>query len=215
MPSPSLQKEIVARFLLSGGYDRYLKRLRANLATQVETVRQTVFQCFSKGTRISRPAGGHMLWTAHEDRRDAAMARRPRQTYQHLARSDILRSRTLPKPHSSECGNRAVRGSRPRPGDSGTPLRRLRIDSNKRYQSRRLCRVLCRLKSVFVDGGLCCCGLSGTLRLRFGGWLRRSLFSGLRLSPGGGLLLDRSRDCSHGHLVQFRGFAKNVRSVAT
>lgn len=62
MAAPSLQQEIVARFLSSGGYDRYLKRLRANLATQVETVRQTVFLCFPKGTRISRPAGGHMLW---------------------------------------------------------------------------------------------------------------------------------------------------------
>jgi DNA-binding transcriptional MocR family regulator len=62
MAAPSLPQWVVAEFLSSGGYDRHLKRLRAILAGQVETVRQAVFQCFPKGTRISRPAGGHMLW---------------------------------------------------------------------------------------------------------------------------------------------------------
>ncbi|HXM42638.1 MAG TPA: PLP-dependent aminotransferase family protein, partial [Bryobacteraceae bacterium] len=62
MAAPSLPQWVVAEFLSSGGYDRHLKRLRTNLAGQVETVRQAAFQCFPKGTRISRPAGGHMLW---------------------------------------------------------------------------------------------------------------------------------------------------------
>ena len=62
MAAPSLPQWVVAEFLSSGGYDRYLKRLRGILAGQAETVRQTAFQCFPKGTRISRPAGGHYLW---------------------------------------------------------------------------------------------------------------------------------------------------------
>jgi DNA-binding transcriptional MocR family regulator len=62
MAAPSLPQCVVAEFLSSGGYDRHLKRLRATLAGQVATVRQVAFQCFPKGTRISRPAGGHMLW---------------------------------------------------------------------------------------------------------------------------------------------------------
>jgi DNA-binding transcriptional MocR family regulator len=62
MAAPSLPQWVVAEFLSSGGYDRHLKRLRAALAGQVDTVRQAAFQCFPKGTRISRPAGGHMLW---------------------------------------------------------------------------------------------------------------------------------------------------------
>ncbi len=62
MAAPSLSQRVVAKFLSSGGYDRYLKRLRTTLAGQVETLRQAAFQCFPKGTRISRPAGGHMLW---------------------------------------------------------------------------------------------------------------------------------------------------------
>jgi DNA-binding transcriptional MocR family regulator len=62
MAAPSLQQWVVAEFLSSGGYDRHLKRLRAKLAGQVESLRQAVSQCFPQGTRISRPAGGHMLW---------------------------------------------------------------------------------------------------------------------------------------------------------
>jgi DNA-binding transcriptional MocR family regulator len=62
MAAPSLPQWVVAEFLSSGGYDRHLKRLRATLAGQVENLRQAAFQCFPKGTRISRPAGGHMLW---------------------------------------------------------------------------------------------------------------------------------------------------------
>jgi DNA-binding transcriptional MocR family regulator len=62
MAAPSLQQWVVAEFLSSGGYDRHLKRLRAKLAEQVESLRQAVSQCFPQGTRISRPAGGHMLW---------------------------------------------------------------------------------------------------------------------------------------------------------
>src|SRR5262249_43818441 len=38
------------------------RRLRATLAGQAEHMRQAVAECFPAGTRISRPAGGHMLW---------------------------------------------------------------------------------------------------------------------------------------------------------
>jgi DNA-binding transcriptional MocR family regulator len=58
----SLPQIVVAEFLESGSYDRHLKRLRATLAGQVEGVRQAIAKYFPKGTRISRPAGGYMLW---------------------------------------------------------------------------------------------------------------------------------------------------------
>jgi len=58
----SLPQMVVAEFLESGGYDRHVKRLRTNLATQVDCVRQAVAKYFPEGTRISRPAGGYMLW---------------------------------------------------------------------------------------------------------------------------------------------------------
>jgi len=60
--TPSLTQMVVAEFLESGGYDRHLKRLRTNLAVQVDRVRQAIAKYFPDGTRISRPAGGYMLW---------------------------------------------------------------------------------------------------------------------------------------------------------
>ena len=60
--SPSLPQSVIAEFLATGGYDRYLKRLRTRLAGQVESVRQAIAKYFPQGTRISRPAGGYMLW---------------------------------------------------------------------------------------------------------------------------------------------------------
>ena len=58
----ALPQLIIAEFLQSGGYDRHLKRLRATLAAQMEAVRQAIAKYFPDGTRISRPAGGYMLW---------------------------------------------------------------------------------------------------------------------------------------------------------
>lgn len=60
--TPALQQMVVAEFLQSGGYDRHLKRLRTMLAGQVDCVRQAIAKYFPEGTRISRPAGGYMLW---------------------------------------------------------------------------------------------------------------------------------------------------------
>jgi DNA-binding transcriptional MocR family regulator len=60
--APSLPQLVLASFLESGAYDRHLKRLRATLVSQVENVRQAIARCFPDGTRISRPAGGYVLW---------------------------------------------------------------------------------------------------------------------------------------------------------
>jgi DNA-binding transcriptional MocR family regulator len=53
---------VIAEFLESGGYDRHLKRLRASLQMQMDEVRRAIARYFPEGTRISRPAGGYMLW---------------------------------------------------------------------------------------------------------------------------------------------------------
>ena len=58
----ALPQLIIAEFLQSGGYDRHLKRLRTRLAGQMEAVRQAIAKYFPEGTRVSRPAGGYMLW---------------------------------------------------------------------------------------------------------------------------------------------------------
>jgi DNA-binding transcriptional MocR family regulator len=69
--APSLPQLVLAEFLESGGYDRHLKRLRNTLASQVESVRQAVARCFPEGSRISRPAGGYVLWVQLPPKVDA------------------------------------------------------------------------------------------------------------------------------------------------
>jgi DNA-binding transcriptional MocR family regulator len=69
--APSLPQLVVAEFLETGGYDRHVRRLRATLACQLESVRQAIAKYFPAGTRISRPAGGYMLWIELPQRVDA------------------------------------------------------------------------------------------------------------------------------------------------
>ena len=60
--TPSLSQLVIAEFLESGGYDRHLKRLQLTFSRQAELVRKAIATHFPDGTRISRPAGGHLLW---------------------------------------------------------------------------------------------------------------------------------------------------------
>ena len=52
----------IARFLESGAYDRHLRRLRAALQVSMERMTAAVQAGFPAGTRLSRPAGGYVLW---------------------------------------------------------------------------------------------------------------------------------------------------------
>lgn len=58
----TLPQMAVARFLENGGYDRQLRKLRKALATQVQRVTLAIRQYFPEGTRVTRPAGGFVLW---------------------------------------------------------------------------------------------------------------------------------------------------------
>ncbi|HEY2380407.1 MAG TPA: PLP-dependent aminotransferase family protein [Terriglobia bacterium] len=60
--SPSLPQLAIAEFIDSGGYDRYLRSLRQTLAQQVQRHSQAAARYFPEGTKISRPAAGHVLW---------------------------------------------------------------------------------------------------------------------------------------------------------
>jgi len=59
---PTLTQMAVAEFLGSGGYDRHLRRLRNQLAGQLERYREAVIDAFPDGTRVSAPRGGFVLW---------------------------------------------------------------------------------------------------------------------------------------------------------
>jgi len=52
----------VGRFLETGGYQRHLRTLRYRLADQVGVMAEAVARSFPDGTRVSRPAGGFVLW---------------------------------------------------------------------------------------------------------------------------------------------------------
>src|SRR5205085_12380033 len=60
----------IAEFLSEGGYDRHLRGLRRAYATQIECVSRAVSACFPAGTRVTRPAGGMVLWVELPDGAD-------------------------------------------------------------------------------------------------------------------------------------------------
>ena len=60
--TPSLSQLVIAEFLESGGYDRHIRRMQSELARQADLFRHGVASHFPEGTRVTRPAGGHMLW---------------------------------------------------------------------------------------------------------------------------------------------------------
>jgi len=52
----------IAEFLTNGGYDYHLRKIRRVYARQVHLVRDAVFSHFPRGTRVSHPEGGFILW---------------------------------------------------------------------------------------------------------------------------------------------------------
>jgi DNA-binding transcriptional MocR family regulator len=59
---PTLQQLVLARYYASGGYDRYLRRVRTALATSTQQFMEAIARYFPNGTRVARPAGGVVLW---------------------------------------------------------------------------------------------------------------------------------------------------------
>jgi DNA-binding transcriptional MocR family regulator len=60
--TPSLPQLVIAEYLESGGYERYLTRLRMALAENVRLISQAAAKYFPEGTRITRPDAGYLLW---------------------------------------------------------------------------------------------------------------------------------------------------------
>jgi DNA-binding transcriptional MocR family regulator len=60
--TPALPQRTVAAFIESGGYDRHIRWLRETLENQVQVYSEAVTQYFPKGTKISKPEGGFLLW---------------------------------------------------------------------------------------------------------------------------------------------------------
>jgi DNA-binding transcriptional MocR family regulator len=58
----TLQQHVLARYYASGGYDRYLRGVRASLASNSQSFIEAIARYFPEGTRVTRPAGGLVLW---------------------------------------------------------------------------------------------------------------------------------------------------------
>lgn len=52
----------VAEFLATGGYERHLRSLQRTYAQQMARMRDAIGKSFPASTRVSRPAGGAVLW---------------------------------------------------------------------------------------------------------------------------------------------------------
>lgn len=58
----SLPQMIISRYLETGGYERHLRKLRADLARSVTRISDVVLREFPAGTSVARPQGGFVLW---------------------------------------------------------------------------------------------------------------------------------------------------------
>jgi DNA-binding transcriptional MocR family regulator len=62
LSTASMNQIVMARFLKDGGYERHLRNLRKILSAQVLAMRAAILKYFPKGTLVSRPKGGQLLW---------------------------------------------------------------------------------------------------------------------------------------------------------
>jgi DNA-binding transcriptional MocR family regulator len=61
----------IAQFLETGGYEHHLRKVRAFYAEQVQLVSAAVQRYFPPGTRVTRPAGGFVVWVEMPGKCDA------------------------------------------------------------------------------------------------------------------------------------------------
>lgn len=60
--SPALAQAAFADFLSSGGYDSHLRRIRRVFSDNIDQMMRAIDRTFPAGTKVSRPAGGFVLW---------------------------------------------------------------------------------------------------------------------------------------------------------
>ena len=59
---PALPQVALADFLASGGYDSHLRRMRRVFGANIERMTRAIDRSFPPDTRVTRPAGGFVLW---------------------------------------------------------------------------------------------------------------------------------------------------------
>ena len=71
LATPTLPQMAIAQFLETGGYEHHLRKVRAFYAEQVQLVSAAVQRYFPPGTRVTRPAGGFVVWVELPGKCDA------------------------------------------------------------------------------------------------------------------------------------------------
>src|SRR5215472_13300057 len=62
LATPALTQAALADLLSCGGYDSHLRRIRRVFADNIDRMTRAIERSFPEGTRVSRPAGGFVLW---------------------------------------------------------------------------------------------------------------------------------------------------------
>ena len=70
LATSSLPQLAVNDLLESGFYERYVRRMRVRLEDQVTRYSNAIVELFPEGTRMSKPAGGSILWLQLPDKTD-------------------------------------------------------------------------------------------------------------------------------------------------
>ena len=62
LATATLPQLAIAEFMANGGYDHHLRSLRRHFAAQVRRMSEAVAEAFPAAIKITRPAGGFVLW---------------------------------------------------------------------------------------------------------------------------------------------------------
>jgi len=71
LATPTPLQWTLAEFLQSGGYDHMIRGLRRTFEIQVQRMSESVGRNFPRGTRVSRPLGGFVIWVEMPEYVDA------------------------------------------------------------------------------------------------------------------------------------------------
>jgi len=62
LATATLPQMALAEYLQSGGYESHMRKVRRAYACNISNMYEAVIRHFPEGTRVSRPAGGYVLW---------------------------------------------------------------------------------------------------------------------------------------------------------
>ncbi len=62
LATPTLDQQILCRYLMEGNYDQHIRKIRAVLAARIFQIRALILKHFPPGTSVSKPEGGFVLW---------------------------------------------------------------------------------------------------------------------------------------------------------